>query len=197
MRSTRARIASMITLSEGRNCADRGQLMTAAAWLPTKWRSRSNAMRPRNCPKRLLDDGAITSVETLGFRGEALPSIASVARLTLESRPLGEGRMAGGVSSTMACWPRRGRRRCPPARASSSRGCSRGCRHGASSCAAPAANMPRASTSSAVLAMARPDIVFTVDHDGRRALAALHAGGSPVAGRRAHRSRARREFGRD
>lgn len=116
-----------------------------------------------------LPDERIEMVATLGFRGEALPSIASVARMTIESRP---GASADGWRRVVD--------------------------HGAMSVDAPAALPPgtrirvedlfgkvparrkflrsaRAEYAACLdvvrrLAMARPEIGFTLEHDGRRTL---------------------------
>ncbi|UVO53903.1 DNA mismatch repair endonuclease MutL [Sphingomonas sp. SUN039] len=115
-----------------------------------------------------LPDEAIENVSTMGFRGEALPSIASVARLTIESRVAGgEGwsrTVDNGdvVADGPAALPAGTRVRVEglfarvPARAKFLRS-------------------PRSEYAACVdvlkrLAMARPDIAFTLDHDGRRTL---------------------------
>lgn len=115
-----------------------------------------------------LPGEAIEDVTTLGFRGEALPSIASVARLTIESRPVGtsgwrrvvdngvlaeEGpaALAPGTRVTIADLFAK-----VPARRKFLRS--------ARSEYAASLDIVRR------LAMARPDIAFTLDHDGRRVL---------------------------
>jgi DNA mismatch repair protein MutL len=119
-------------------------------------------------PESLWDQGAIESVTTLGFRGEALPSIASVARVTIESRVRGaEGWMRvvdNGVvdAEGPAALPPGTRVRVEmlfgklPAR----RKFLRSARSEYGACM----DVVRR------LAMARPDIGFSVEHDGRRSL---------------------------
>lgn len=116
-----------------------------------------------------LPDEAIEMVATLGFRGEALPSIASVARLTIESRVEGEDGWTrivnhGEVESDgPAAIPPGTKVRVEqlfakvPARRKFLR-------------------TPRSEYAACVdvvrrLAMARPDIGFTLTHENRKAIA--------------------------
>jgi DNA mismatch repair protein MutL len=116
-----------------------------------------------------LPDEAIEMVATLGFRGEALPSIASVARVTIESRAGAAGEAwarvvdhGAVVSDGPAALPPGTRVRVEdlfgkvPARR-------KFLRSARSEWAASLDVVRR-------LALARPDIGFTLEHDGRRAL---------------------------
>ena len=80
----------------------------------------------------------------------------------------------------------RGRPRFRRARGSGSRGCSTRSRRGASSCARPRAEYAACLDAVKRLAMARSDVGFTLDHDGRRILT-LQPGRAAGAGRRAAR----------
>ncbi|HBS28105.1 MAG TPA: DNA mismatch repair endonuclease MutL [Phycisphaerales bacterium] len=113
-----------------------------------------------------LPDEAIENVATLGFRGEALPSIASVARLTIESRPAGACGWRRLVDNGVLV--EEGPAALPPgtrvtitdlfARVPARRKFLRSAR----SEYAAALDVIRR------LAMARPDIAFALEHDGRR-----------------------------
>ena len=119
----------------------------------------------------------IDAVTTLGFRGEALPSIASVARLTVESRVRAS---AGSGQAAADGWSRtvdngrlegEGPAALPPGtrimvedlfgRVPARRKFLRSERSEFAACVDVVKR----------LAMARPDIGFTLQHDGRRSLA--------------------------
>jgi DNA mismatch repair protein MutL len=115
-----------------------------------------------------LPDEAIEMVETLGFRGEALPSIASVSRMTIESRLRGKDGWSRIVDHGVLVGE--GPAAIPPgtrvrvenlfAKIPARRKFLRSAR---AEYAAAMDVMKR-------LAMARPDVGFAVEHDGRRAL---------------------------
>ena len=128
----------------------------------------------RHATSKLPDD-AIENVLSFGFRGEALPSIASVARLTIESRVRGadgwriavdHGEQAGQGPAALPPGTRvrvEGLFDKVPARRKFLRS-------------------PRAEYAACVdavkrLALARPDVAFSLDHDGRRGISVQPSSG--------------------
>jgi DNA mismatch repair protein MutL len=121
----------------------------------------------RHATSKLPGD-SIEEVATLGFRGEALPSIASVARVTIESRVRGADGWARTVDSGRLAGE--GPAALPPgtrvtvlelfAKVPARRKFLRSARSEYAACLDVVKR----------LAMARPDIAFTVEHDGRRVL---------------------------
>jgi DNA mismatch repair protein MutL len=121
----------------------------------------------RHATSKLPED-AIDRITSFGFRGEALPSIASVSRLTLESRM----RAADGWRITVdhGEWQEEGPAPIPPG--------TRICVQGLFD-KVPARRKflrsPRSEYAACLdavkrLAMARSDVGFSFDHDGRRIL---------------------------
>ncbi|MEO8176706.1 MAG: DNA mismatch repair endonuclease MutL [Sphingomicrobium sp.] len=115
-----------------------------------------------------LPDGAIDRVTSFGFRGEALPSIASVSRLTVDSRTRGgEG---WRIAIDHGVRTEEGPAALPPgtrvrveglfAKVPARRKFLRSARAEYSACL----------DSVKRLAMARPDVAFSLEHDGRRIL---------------------------
>lgn len=121
----------------------------------------------RHATSKLPDD-AIENVATLGFRGEALPSIASVARLSIDSRPASRDGWNRTVDNGLLV--AEGPAALPPgtrvtveqlfARVPARRKFLRSAKAEYAACL----DVLRR------LAMAHPSVAFSVEHDGRRVL---------------------------
>ena len=149
----------------------------------------------RHCTSKLPDDDLLR-IDSLGFRGEALPSIGAVSRLTIASRKRGAGNawsiaVEGGAKSAPQ----------PAALSQGTRVEVRDLFY-----ATPARlkflKLPRAEREAAIdaverLAMAYPAIAFTVSGEEDRILLRLNAVARDLAGNDARRERLAAIMGRD
>ena len=115
-----------------------------------------------------LPDEAIENVSTLGFRGEALPSIASVARMTLESRVRANEGWARVVDNGVVL--SEGPAAIPPGTRVRVEGLFERVPARRKFLRSPRSEFAACLDVVKRLAMARPDIGFSVEHDGRRSL---------------------------
>ncbi len=115
-----------------------------------------------------LPDERIEAVASFGFRGEALPSIASVARFTLESRV----RDADGWSLVIdhGAIQGEGPASIPPGTRVRVEGLFDKVPARKKFLRSPRAEYAASLDAVKRLAMARPDVAFSLDHDGRRIL---------------------------
>ncbi len=115
-----------------------------------------------------LPDEAIEAVTTLGFRGEALPSIASVARLTIDSRVRGFDGWRRIVDNGVLM--DEGPAATPPGTRIRVEGLFEKVPARRKFLRSPRSEYAACVDAVKRLAMARPDIGFSLEHDGRRAL---------------------------
>jgi DNA mismatch repair protein MutL len=122
----------------------------------------------RHATSKLPDD-AIEAVTSFGFRGEALPSIASVSRLILESRPRGSDgwriEIDHGVKSG------EGPAALPPGTRVRVEGLFEKVPARRKFLRSPRSEFAACTDAVKRLAMARPDVGFSLEHDGRKVLA--------------------------
>ncbi|MBK7284105.1 MAG: DNA mismatch repair endonuclease MutL [Sphingomonadales bacterium] len=115
-----------------------------------------------------LPDEAIEAVTTLGFRGEALPSIASVARVTIDSRVRGSDGWRQTVDNGELI--EEGPAAIPPGTRVRVEGLFEKVPARRKFLRSPRSEFAACVDTVKRLAMARPDIGFSLEHDGRRAL---------------------------
>jgi DNA mismatch repair protein MutL len=128
----------------------------------------------RHATSKLPDD-AIEAVTSFGFRGEALPSIASVSRLILESRP--RGRDGWRIEIDHGVKVGEGPAALPPGTRVRVEGLFEKVPARRKFLRSPRSEYAACLDTVKRLAMARPDVAFSVDHDGRRVLAAQPSDG--------------------